>query len=172
MKCHNFMDSTGIPSSFLLDNMEYLQYPPSPTSPDFSSMIFKPSASPMAFHPLNMPNNLDMPTTSSPMLNYSLCGPGDGSSDEHSTHTRTPIVLYATTVPRSHRYNLVAVPATRISARAAVACGRKNSTSTESQNEDSDNEDIPVSSGGVDVYTCAVRSSMTRELYCMIEYAS
>ncbi|THV06563.1 hypothetical protein K435DRAFT_743685 [Dendrothele bispora CBS 962.96] len=92
------------------------------------------------------------------MLSYSLSNPGDGSSDEHSTHTRIPppTVPYAATVPRSHRYNPIAAPPTRVSARAAVARGRRNSTS-KSQNEDSDDEDAPVSSGGVDVRREAVR---------------
>ncbi|KAF5375237.1 hypothetical protein D9758_000517 [Tetrapyrgos nigripes] len=156
------------------------QYPPSPSSPNFSSMNLNPSASPMSFHPISMPNvqpeygyaptaftspsrpytPADGASISPPMLSYSLSNPGDASSDEHSTHTRTPppSVPYAATVPRSHRYNPIAAPPTRVSARAAVARGRRNSTSnSKSQNEDSDDEDAPVSSGGVDQRREAVR---------------
>lgn len=81
-----------------------------------------------------------------PMLSYQLSAPGDASSgdDAQGSSGRGSVrpIPYAATVPRSLRYNPMAMPATRTSARAAVARGRRGSkSSTDKDTSDGEEEE-------------------------------
>lgn len=102
---------------------------------------------------------IDGASISPPMLSYNLSA-GEVSSDESHTGRRSrgapstppPSVPYAATIPRSHRYNPIAVPATRSSARAA-AHKRRSSKSSNDPDHDSDaeeEEEYQHSSGSLD----------------------
>jgi hypothetical protein len=142
----NYMDS----------GLDYFQYPPA--SPNLGASVGLPqTAAVMEFNSLNdytynpSFDSSSPPRSYSPMesagvapqaLTYSLT-PGELSSDamisgriSRGSNSRSPpAVPYSATVPRSHRYNPIAVPPNRPSAR--VAHKRRSSRS----NDDSDDED-------------------------------
>ncbi|KAG7099809.1 hypothetical protein E1B28_001620 [Marasmius oreades] len=177
------MDRMDHSNGFLIETPmdSYLQYPPSPS---FHTSSLLPS-SPMT---LNLPlggeytyspetydirplSPLETTVVSPPLLGYTLSAAGDASSDEQrsnsgrhsrgSNHTPPPTVPYAATVPRSHRYNPIAVPShvTAPSAtRASVRRARTTRSNTMRSNDESDiEEDDHASSGGVDLKREAVR---------------
>ncbi|EEB98140.1 hypothetical protein MPER_02406, partial [Moniliophthora perniciosa FA553] len=100
---------------------------------------------------------------------YTLSNGGDVSSDERSgrnsrgsNRSPPPPVPYAATVPRSHRYNPIAVPAVptpNTATRTSVRRARSTRSNTLRSNDDSDEveEDEHQSSGGVDLRREAVR---------------
>lgn len=101
---------------------------------------------------------------SPPTLSYHLSAAELSSDESRSTSGRRsrgenptpPPVPYAATVPRSHRYNPLAIPATRSSTRAAHK--RRNSKSSQDHDSDAEEEEeYHPSSGGVDPRREAVR---------------
>jgi hypothetical protein len=145
---------------YMDNSMEYLQYPTSPPAFGVSIGLPAQSDSPLSFNnALNLPNAVSEYTYSStpvrpytpvdgasvspPTLSYTLSA-GELSSDgmPSGRHSRgsgsnsPPVgIPYAATVPRSHRFNPIAVPTARASVRAAHR--RRSSRS----NDDSDDED-------------------------------
>ncbi|KAF9270793.1 hypothetical protein L218DRAFT_849984 [Marasmius fiardii PR-910] len=115
---------------------------------------------------------LETTVVSPPLLGYTLSAAGDASSDEQrsnsgrhsrgSNHSPPPTIPYAATVPRSHRYNPIAVPNHVVAApsttRASVRRARTTRSNTMRSNDESDvEEDDHASSGGVDLKREAVR---------------
>jgi hypothetical protein len=152
----NYMDS----------GLDYFQYPPA--SPSLSGSVGLPqTASSMEFNSLNEYtynpafDSSSPPRSYSPMestgvapqaLTYSLT-PGELSSDAmlsgRSSGSRSPPAIpYAATVPRSHRYNPIAVPPNRASARAAHK--RRSSRSNDESEDEDDEEFKPGSIAGND----------------------
>lgn len=177
--------------SYLLETPmdSYLQFPP--PSPEFApSLLSNPSASPnMSYQnvslatigeygytpafstpsrPLSPP--VDGAAVSPPTLSYTLSNGADASSGDEpsgrnsrgSNRSPPPHVPYAATIPRSHRFNPMALPtmATPAAAtRASVRRARTTRSNTMRSNDDSDEveEDEHQSSGGVDHRREAVR---------------
>ncbi|KAJ8084701.1 hypothetical protein PM082_003477 [Marasmius tenuissimus] len=181
------IDQMDNSNSFLMEsNMDsFLQYPPSSPA-SYNTALLPGTSSPMAlslplgggeysYSPESYEHRPLSPvfegtTVSPPMIGYTLSNPGDHSSDEQpsgrhsrgSNHTPPPAIPYAATIPRSQRYNPIAVPTHIVAApsttRANVRRARSTRSNTLRSNDDSDNEedDIP-SSGGVDSRREAVR---------------
>lgn len=163
----NYMDS----------GLDYFQYPPpSPTlgvsvglphtaSPmDFTSSLnamneytysssstFSPPSPPRAFSPA------DGIHTSPPTLTYNISA-GELSSDGMPTGRASrgsgthspPSVPYAATVPRSHRFNPIAVPVNRTSGRAAAHKRRPSKSNDDSDDDDEEFNPGPTTAGGSD----------------------
>ena len=117
-----------------------------------SSSAFSPPSPPRSFSPT------DGIHASPPSLTYNISA-GELSSDSMPTGRASrgsgshspPSVPYAATVPRSHRFNPIAVPPNRTNAKAAA---HKRRPSTRS-NDDSDDDDEefnpgPTTTGGGD----------------------
>ncbi|KIM47579.1 hypothetical protein M413DRAFT_203694 [Hebeloma cylindrosporum] len=154
----NYMDS----------GLDYFQYPPA--SPSLGASVGLPqTASSMEFNSLNEYtynpafDSSSPPRSYSPMesagvapqaLTYSLT-PGElsdamisGRASRGSGSRSPPAVPYAATVPRSHRYNPIAVPPNRASARAAHK--RRSSRSNDDSDDEDDEEFKPGSIAGND----------------------
>lgn len=106
---------------------------------------------PRSFSPAVEPASISPPT-----LSYHLSA-GEVSSDEshmatagrRSRGSPAPSIPYASTVPRSHRYNPIAIPATRANTRAAHR--RRASKSNEPEHDsDAEEEEDYQGSGGAD----------------------
>jgi len=138
-----------------MDNMDYLQYPQSPSF-GIPMTLSNPSTSPMAFASLSLPPTTmgeytyGSPSFSGPAKFVSsegvgICPPAlyDLSSGEVSSDSTSPNrgasnsppagLAYSASIPRSQRFNPIAVPPTR----ARVAQKRRSSRS----NDESDDED-------------------------------
>jgi hypothetical protein len=174
----SYLDSVE-PSTFsMLDNsMDYLQYP-NPPSPAFSlsspSMDFNALVEPFASGnytaaganyttaspPRSFSPAVESASISPPTLTYHLSA-GEMDSDDSGRRSRgenptPPPVPYSASIPRSHRYNPLAIPATRSSARAAHK--RRHSKSSNDHDSDAEEEEeYQPSSGGVDPRREAVR---------------
>ena len=113
-----------------------------------SSSTFSPPSPPRSFSP---PEGLH---PSPPTLTYNISA-GELSSDTgrasrgSGTHS-PPSVSYAATVPRSHRFNPIAVPANRTSARAAAHKRRLSRSNDESDDDDEEFNPGPTNVGGSD----------------------
>lgn len=184
----SYLEHMDSPNNYLIDSNSmdsYLSFPP--PSPTFSpSLLSNPTSSPgMSYQNVSLANIGDYPsypfissrplsppaegaTVSPPTLSYTLSN-ADASSDERSNgrhspgsnRTPPPPVPYAATVPRSHRYNPIAVPSVppATSTRSNVRRARSTRSNTLRSNDDSDEaeEDEHQSSGGVDLRREAVR---------------
>ncbi|KAF8899182.1 hypothetical protein BD779DRAFT_65863 [Infundibulicybe gibba] len=178
-KTPSYLDSMDSSTFSYMDNgLDYLQYPPS--SPSFGVSIGRPSSPGIGFNALNLSNGLGEYTYSSssfpggsparpytppdgasispPTLSYNLSA-GELSSDgiasgRHSrgsgTHSPPASIPYAATVPRSHRFNPIAAPATRASVRGTHR-RRLSRSNDESDEEDDDFQPASnLSAGGAD----------------------
>ncbi|KAF8624220.1 hypothetical protein AX15_005986 [Amanita polypyramis BW_CC] len=144
----------GLDNFSYIDNLDYLQYPQSPSF-GMTMALSNPSSSPMAFPNLSLPPTIGEYTYGSPPFpapaksfvpseNVGICpAMYDLSSGEVSSDSARPNrgasnsppagLTYSATVPRSQRYNPIAIPATR----ARVTQKRRSSRS----NDESDDED-------------------------------
>jgi hypothetical protein len=178
-KTPSYMDSMDNSAFSYMDNgLDYLQYPASPSfgvamglpGPSASPSIgfntlnllsgsgdYTYSSSPASFNPSSpaRPYTPEDGASIAPPLSYNLSG-GDLSSDSgrRSRGSGSPsppqTISYAATVPRSHRFNPIAAPATRSSTRAA----HRRRASRSNDDSDEDDEDFPatinMSAGGAD----------------------
>ncbi|KAL0066574.1 hypothetical protein AAF712_006377 [Marasmius tenuissimus] len=161
------IDQMDNSNSFLMEsNMDsFLQYPPSSPHPTTPRCVIPGTSSPMA---LSLPLGGGEYSYSPESYEHRPLSPvfeGTTPSGRHSrgsNHTPPPAIPYAATIPRSQRYNPIAVPTHIVAApsttRANVRRARSTRSNTLRSNDDSDNEedDIP-SSGGVDSRREAVR---------------
>ncbi|KAF8640824.1 hypothetical protein AX17_000473 [Amanita inopinata Kibby_2008] len=147
----------GLDNTFsYMDNLDYLQYPQSPSF-GMSMTLSNPSSSPMAFPSLSLPPTMSEYTYTPPSFPGSqakpfvategvgICPPAlyDLSSGEVSSDSARPnrgasnsppaSLTYSAAVPRSQRYNPIAIPPSR----ARIAQKRRGSRS----NDESDEED-------------------------------
>lgn len=166
-------------STFMLDNsMDYLHYEPNSPSPSFnlaspnvdfnvlSSSLVEPFASnytPSGNYTTSPPRSyspaVESASISPPTLTYHLSG-GELSSDDSGRRSRgenptPPPVPYSATVPRSHRFNPMAMPATRSSARTAHK--RRHSKSSNDRDSDAEEEEEYQPGSGVDPRREAIR---------------
>jgi len=168
-KTPSYMEPLDSSFSYMDTGLDYLQYPPQ--SPQFGVSLGLPqSTSPMAFNNLSLAGGLgdytyspsfaassparpytppDGVAISPPTLTYNLSG-GEMSSDGapsgrlsrgSGTHSPPASIPYAATVPRSHRFNPIAMPATRANVRAQ----RRRSTRSNDDSDDEDEEFQPAS---------------------------
>jgi len=108
--------------------------------------------------------------TSPPTLTYNISA-GELSSDGMPTGRASrgsgshspPSVPYAATVPRSHRFNPIAVPANRTSAKATAHKRRPSRTNDESDDEDDDFNPGPSAAGGGDFSPRDLRRETVRK---------
>lgn len=152
-KTSSYMDPMDATFPYMENGLEYLQYPPQ-SPPSFELTVgLPPSASPLAFNNAltlsgdytyspsfnaSSPERSYTPpegaSMSPPTLSYNLSN-GDivsegTSSGRHSRNSSTgsaASVPYAATVPRSHRFNPIGVPANRPTLRTR----RRNSKATD-----------------------------------------
>ncbi|KAF8167438.1 hypothetical protein B0H34DRAFT_669889 [Crassisporium funariophilum] len=165
-----FLESSFDSSFNYMDSgLDYFQYPPpSPTlgvsvglpqtsSMDFGSSMnneytyassFSGQSPPRAFSPAEV-------HTSPPTLTYSLDGgelssdgmPSGRASRGSGTHS-PPAVSYHATVPRSaHRFNPIAVPANRASARVTAHKRRSSRSNDDSDDDDEEFQPGPTNAG-------------------------
>jgi len=150
-KTPSFVDTLDNPFPYM-DNLDYLQYPQSPSF-GIPMTLSNPSTSPMAFSTLSLPPTMgeytygspSFPTKFVPTDAVGICPPAlyDLSSGEVSSDSTRPNrgasnsppagLGYSSSVPRSQRFNPIAVPPTR----ARIAQKRRASRS----NDESDDED-------------------------------
>jgi hypothetical protein len=98
---------------------------------------------------------MESASISPPTLTYGLSAGEMSSDDSHATGERRNR-HYSATVPRSHRYNPLATPATRSSARNAHK--RRNSKSSNDQESDAEEEEeYQPGSSGIDPYVLPVK---------------
>jgi len=144
----------GLDNFSYMDNLDYLPYPQSPSF-GMPMTLSNPSSSPMAFGTISLPPTMGeyypSPPFSAPSKGFApsegvgICPPAlyDLSSGEVSSDSARPNrgasnsppagLTYPTSVPRSQRYNPIAIPPTR----ARVTQKRRSSRS----NDESDDED-------------------------------
>ncbi|KXN88905.1 hypothetical protein AN958_06775 [Leucoagaricus sp. SymC.cos] len=150
-KTSSYIDSMDATFPYMENGLEYLQYPPQ-SPPSFELTVgLPPSASPLAFNntltlsgdytyspsfnassperPYTPPEGASM---SPPTLSYNLSN-GDLVSEGPSSAG----VSYAATVPRSHRFNPIGVPANRPTLRTR----RRNSKASDDAAADTVNMD-------------------------------
>jgi hypothetical protein len=116
-----------------------------------SSSTFSPPSPPRSFSPA------DGIHASPPTLTYNISA-GELSSDGMPTGRASrgsgthspPSVPYAATVPRSHRFNPIAVPANRTSAKAAAHKRRPSRSNDDSDDDDEEFNPGPTTTGGGD----------------------
>jgi len=151
-KTPSYVDSLDNTFSYM-DNLDYLQYPQSPSF-GMTMTLSNPSSSPMAFPTISLPPTMGEYYPSPPFSGpkgfvssegVGICPPAlyDLSSGEVSSDSARPNrgasnsppagLSYSATVPRSQRYNPIAIPPTR----ARVTQKRRSSRS----NDESDDED-------------------------------
>jgi len=157
-----YMDSMDTTFPYMENGLEYLQYPPQ--SPPFELTVgLPPSTSPLAFNnaltlsgdytyspsfnassPERSYTPPDGDSMSPPALSYNLSngdiaseGPSSGRHSRNSSTGSAASVSYAATVPRSHRFNPIGVPANRPTLRTR----RRSSKAS---------DDIPVDAATVD----------------------
>ncbi|KAH9486342.1 hypothetical protein JR316_0000406 [Psilocybe cubensis] len=133
----------GLPQSS--PNMDYMpmnEYtytspygPPSPQRPFTPAESSASSSSSTGVAPQTLSYPLSAGELSSDGMASGRISRGSGS---HSP----PAVSYAATVPRSHRFNPIAVPANRPSTRAAAAHKRTRSTRDHDDSDDDDDEEF------------------------------
>ncbi|PFH52308.1 hypothetical protein AMATHDRAFT_140532 [Amanita thiersii Skay4041] len=152
-KTPSYVDS--LDNTFYMDNLDYLQYPQSPSF-GMSMTLSNPSSSPMAFPSLSLPPTMGEYTYASSSFSgaqgkpfstegVGICPPalydlssGEVSSDSarpnRGASNSPPAGLAYSSVPRSsQRYNPIAIPPSR----ARLAQKRRGSRS----NDDSDDDD-------------------------------
>ncbi|KAF9015751.1 hypothetical protein BDQ17DRAFT_1386429 [Cyathus striatus] len=174
-KTPSYMEPLDPSFSYMDNGLDYLQYPPQSPNFSGVSIGLPPSSSPVAFNSLNLSGGLgdytysspsftastparpytpaDGASISPPTLTYNLSA-GEMSSDgiasgRHSrgsgTHSPPASIPYAATVPRSHRFNPIAAPATRTSVRAAH---RRRSSRSNDESDDEDDDFQPAANAG------------------------
>ena len=94
---------------------------------------------------------IESASISPPTLTYNLSA-GELSSDDSGRRSRgdnptPPPVPYSATVPRSHRYNPLAIPATRSSARTAHKRRHSKSSSNDRDSDIEEEEEYQPGSG-------------------------
>jgi hypothetical protein len=158
-KASPYVDS--IDNSFYMDSgLDYLQYP---QSPPFGVPLAMPGSPTLGFNTLagmgdyayGSPANFgtrpytppDGASISPPSLSYGLSNAelsSDGTPSRASgSHSPPATVPYPATVPRSHRFNPIAVPATRTRATHSRRPSRSNDES-----DDDDEEFRPTTATG------------------------
>lgn len=159
------------PTFSMLDNsMDYLQYEAnSPPAFGLSSphMDFNVLTEPFSYTPSGNYTTsrsyspaAESASISPPTLTYHLSA-GELSSDDSGRQSRAdnptpPPVPYSATVPRSHRFNPLAIPATRSSARTAHK-RRPSKSSSNDRDSDAEEEEEYQPGSGVDPRREAVR---------------
>ncbi|PPQ77005.1 hypothetical protein CVT25_014822 [Psilocybe cyanescens] len=133
--------SVGLPQgSPNMDYMPMAEYtyqssygPPSPQRP------FTPAEGSSSGSSSIAPQTLTYPLSAGEL---SSDGMASGRISRGSGSHSPPAVPYASTVPRSHRFNPIAVPANRPSTRAAAAHKRTRSTRDNDDSDDDDDEEF------------------------------
>ncbi|KAF9451385.1 hypothetical protein P691DRAFT_614125, partial [Macrolepiota fuliginosa MF-IS2] len=151
-KTSSYMDPMDTSFSYMENGLEYLQYPPQ-SPPTFEISGLPPTTSPLAFNnaltlsgdytyspsfnassPERSYTPPDNASLSPPALSYNLSngdivaeGPSSGRHSRNSSTGSAAGVSYAATVPRSHRFNPIGVPANRPTLRAR----RRNSKTSD-----------------------------------------
>jgi len=151
----SFNDSFDSSFTYMDGGLDYFHYPDSPLgvnvglpqtgSPmDFTLPMTEYTYSSASFSPASPPRPYSPPESIAPQaLVYS----DDSRTSRGSGSQSPPAIPYAATVPRSHRFNPIAVPANRPS-RVAAAHRRTRSTRSHDSDDEDDEEFKPDSNAG------------------------